>query len=127
MIFSQLKPSYRRVGTESLEGGADDEKEPGTCENCRLLVGGPRNIFLYVITTIFGVAMLVTLVLYQFKFSNTKKPSQSHTNTCGNSSSEALSLGCSFDQLMWAWHPKQCPHYANDEYLNAEPENPWKF
>lgn len=43
---------------------------------------------------------------------------------CGNSSAEALALGCSFDQLMWAWYPPGCPHYANYDYLQA---GDWKF
>lgn len=45
-------------------------------------------------------------------------------HVCGNSSREALNLGCSFDQLMWAWYPPECPHYANEEYLKADD---WKF
>jgi len=48
-------------------------------------------------------------------------------HTCGNSSVEALALGCEFDQLTWAWYPAGCPHYANDEFVNAEPERPWKY
>jgi hypothetical protein len=43
---------------------------------------------------------------------------------CGNSSSEAKALGCTFDQLTWSWYPSSCPHYANDEFINAEK---WTF
>ena len=46
---------------------------------------------------------------------------------CGNSSAEALSFGCSFDQLTWAWYPPHCPHYANKEFVQAEPEAPWRY
>ncbi len=46
---------------------------------------------------------------------------------CGNSSSEAVALGCSFDQLTWAWLPPHCSHYANEDFLNAEPGKPWKY
>jgi hypothetical protein len=40
---------------------------------------------------------------------------------CGNTSAEAYGLGCSFDQLMWAWFPPYCPHYANEDYLSVMP------
>ena len=28
---------------------------------------------------------------------------------------------------MWSWYPSHCPHYANDQFLQAEPERPWQF
>lgn len=40
---------------------------------------------------------------------------------CGNSTAEALARGCSWDQLTWSWYPPHCPHYANDEFMDAEP------
>ncbi|KAF2636766.1 hypothetical protein P280DRAFT_384334, partial [Massarina eburnea CBS 473.64] len=43
---------------------------------------------------------------------------------CGNSSAEALALGCSWDQLTWSWYPPNCPHYANDDFMAAEQ---WRF
>ncbi|PNS14044.1 hypothetical protein CAC42_6557 [Sphaceloma murrayae] len=43
---------------------------------------------------------------------------------CGNSTAEALSLGCTWDQLTWAWYPPDCPHYANDEFTAADD---WRF
>jgi len=39
---------------------------------------------------------------------------------CGNSSAEALALGCTFDHLTWAWYPAYCPHYTNDLFRAAE-------
>ena len=33
-------------------------------------------------------------------------------------------MGCHFDQLTWSWLPPNCPHYANDNYLDVEP---WKY
>ena len=38
---------------------------------------------------------------------------------CGNSSREALALGCSFDHLTWSWYPPYCPHYTNELFRNA--------
>jgi hypothetical protein len=45
---------------------------------------------------------------------------------CGNSSAEAIALGCSFDQLTWAWLPPGCLNFANDDFLKAE-EKPWTY
>lgn len=38
------------------------------------------------------------------------------TRQCGNSTSEALAAGCTFDQLLWSWMPPKCPHYANEDF-----------
>ncbi|KAK3179427.1 hypothetical protein OEA41_005549 [Lepraria neglecta] len=76
-------------------------------------------------TLIVGIAMPITFALY-YIFASRSGYSQ-FTGPCGNSSVEALALGCSFDQLMWAWYPKHCPHYANEEYLQAEADEPWRF
>ena len=121
-MFSPWKLSYHSVDTGSSEGV--DEKEQQTQQTRRRFPCGSRNIFLCTIISICGASILLALGLYQIKSSNTEHHSQGPGNTCGNSSAEALSLGCSFDQLMWAWHPKQCPHYTNEEYLA---ENRWKF
>lgn len=39
---------------------------------------------------------------------------------CGNSTSEALSRGCSFDYMMWSWYPPHCPHYTDNLFRAAE-------
>ncbi|KAL8895272.1 MAG: hypothetical protein Q9207_008234 [Kuettlingeria erythrocarpa] len=48
---------------------------------------------------------------------------------CGTSSAEAIALNCTFDQLMWAWYPLHCPHYANDAFAAAALDDgaPWRF
>ena len=56
-----------------------------------------------------------------------KKPQHNQTYSCGNSSSEALALGCSFDQLMWSWYPPNCPHYTDQLFRTAEPDEPWRY
>lgn len=74
---------------------------------------------------ILGITIPIAFVSY-FGFASHSGDSQA-IGPCGNSSIEALARGCSFDQLMWAWYPKHCPHYANTEYLHAEPNEPWRF
>ncbi|KAI0127133.1 hypothetical protein BJ170DRAFT_581941 [Xylariales sp. AK1849] len=46
---------------------------------------------------------------------------------CGNSSSEALAIGCSFDHLTRSWYPPNCPHYTNNLFRTAEPKNPFRY
>lgn len=43
-------------------------------------------------------------------------------HSCGNTSAEALALGCSFDHLTWSFYPPHCPHYTNDRFRAAEPD-----
>ncbi|EGP86380.1 uncharacterized protein MYCGRDRAFT_44190 [Zymoseptoria tritici IPO323] len=43
---------------------------------------------------------------------------------CGNSSAQALKAGCTFDQLLWAWLPPDCPEYANQEFMKA---GDWRY
>ncbi|KAF2657467.1 hypothetical protein K491DRAFT_594987, partial [Lophiostoma macrostomum CBS 122681] len=45
---------------------------------------------------------------------------------CGNTTAQALALGCSFDQLTWAWLPKDCPHYTNGDFIVSE-GRPWEY
>ena len=50
-----------------------------------------------------------------------------HSSQCGNSSSEARVSGCKFNQLLWAWYPSKCPQYANSDFIQAEPQQPWRY
>ncbi|KAJ5729343.1 uncharacterized protein N7483_003851 [Penicillium malachiteum] len=78
-----------------------------------------------VIATACGIAILAFIVLLTHAHLNAKLRNNVHqVFPCGNSSAQARARGCSFDQLMWSWYPKHCPHYANDEYLNFQD---WKF
>lgn len=43
---------------------------------------------------------------------------------CGSTAAEARAAGCTWDQLMWAWYPPNCPHYANEDFIAADD---WKF
>lgn len=121
-MFAQSQRSYRRVSTDSL-----DEKQPETNQHRGPFLLVSRNVLVLAVVTMCGIAIFMALGLHQIYARNGKTPSHNHSNPSGNSSAEALSLGCSFDQLMWAWLPRHCPHYANDLYLNAEPEKPWQF
>ncbi|OTA60728.1 hypothetical protein K449DRAFT_332147 [Hypoxylon sp. EC38] len=52
------------------------------------------------------------------------RPYPSDIQLCGNSTAQALAAGCTWDQLMWAWYPPSCPHYANKDFLSTDD---WKF
>ena len=66
-----------------------------------------------------GLAFVIFVSILAFKKAQQNKVAQESTLLCGNSSAEALSLACIWDQLTWAWLPPNCPHYANDEFVRA--------
>lgn len=68
------------------------------------------------------LVVLVSLVASRKAHQNTL--AHKGTRHCGNSSAEAVSLGCTWDQLSWSWLPPGCPHYANEEFMRAED---WKY
>lgn len=51
-------------------------------------------------------------------------PAEPDSYPCGNSSAEALEAGCTFNQLLWAWLPPDCPDYANQEFIKA---GDWRY
>lgn len=131
MSSASLKVSYQSLDAESLDSNPGNDK-PEETRHSKPRVGS-RSISPCTLTMLLGAALAVALLALVAYETRLLKPEQfrqtrhSRSNTCGNSSSEALSLGCSFNQLMWTWHPKHCPLYANDDYLAAEPEDPWVF
>lgn len=70
-----------------------------------------------IFVVVLGIGLPASLLI---KSSSSQTTSQHHPNRCGNSTQEAISLGCSFNQLMWAWYPAQCPHYADQDFIKAE-------
>ncbi|KAI4170496.1 MAG: hypothetical protein LQ346_008848, partial [Caloplaca aetnensis] len=96
------------------------------------------------ILLIIFLLFLVSLAAYRVPVSSHASPpdhSTSHLTTtptdettpphhpCGTSSAQAIALNCTFDQLMWAWYPSHCPHYANDAFAAAALDDgaPWQF
>lgn len=110
--------NYEKVGCESTS-----ESQSSTKSRSK------RNyILLGVAIAFFGSILFGLLGLYQYLATRNSSTYRDEVpNPCGNSTAEALALGCKFDQLMWAWYPAHCPHYANDDFLNAEPDQPWQF
>ncbi|KAK9422660.1 hypothetical protein SUNI508_00523 [Seiridium unicorne] len=45
---------------------------------------------------------------------------------CGNTAAEALSLGCTLDQMTWSWLSPSCPRYASSDFESAENE-PFRY
>ncbi|KAH0425947.1 hypothetical protein CcaCcLH18_10651 [Colletotrichum camelliae] len=128
-LFPRLVvPSYREVSTESLDEKpsrvSDEDDERQSIEPLRQATWTAKRAALCATATvvIFALASLTALLISSEAHSN--RQNMAPANLCGNSSAEALSLGCTFDQLLWAWLPPNCPHYANDEFLKAEE---WKY
>ena len=119
------RPSYQRiknVRSPDGKGYVPVEVEDATSKHWKYITMGG--------SILAGIALfLVAVAIYVLVSGESLIPQHpSHiAGPCGNSSAEARAMGCSFDQLMWAWYPKYCPHYANDRFLNAEPEQPWRF
>lgn len=105
----------------------EDGKEQMADERSRPLLSRVKTISILAGVITFGASLLLVAILSQKTLiSTSQKLTTQHTNPCGNSTAEARSLGCTFDQLMWSWFPQECPHYANTEFLNAEAE-PFKY
>lgn len=77
------------------------------------------------------LAIIVAAVFMSSHHSKThhREPSPPAQNLCGDTAAEARAVGCTWDQLMWAWYPPNCPHYANDDFIAADDWNffsdPW--
>ncbi|KAF2239438.1 hypothetical protein EV356DRAFT_562919 [Viridothelium virens] len=73
-----------------------------------------------VIAALCAFSILLGVGMLAISIRKTTSPKNNSGRLCGNSTAEALSLGCTFDQLMWTWFPPNCPHYANDQFVQAE-------
>ena len=124
--FPQLKRKYEKIdgsGKEEqrphdpevseLENGEEvsQRKEPGFLGTRKALVAT---------CLLLAAVILVTPSVLALNQANRTDHQPRQGRACGNTSSEALSNGCTFDQLLWAWLPPSCPHYANDEFVAAE-------
>lgn len=122
MSFLQ-KWHYRKINTSDFM----DEKEEYRAEPSSSKSTSVRRAILIYVVALFSIAMIISgLPLYDALRGKSRSPSITGP-PCGNSSAEALARGCTFDQLMWSWLPEYCPHYANDDFMNAEPTKPWQF
>jgi hypothetical protein len=130
-LFTGLFTQYQKVDTgdvkeEALHYTNEDELSGIFTLPRKPLPFTTRTLFV-LLTSIFAFVLLLALGIYDMYLSKSDVPTATNTHLCGNSTAEALALGCTFDQLMWSWYPPGCPHYANDEFMNAEPENPWVY
>ncbi|UKZ77010.1 hypothetical protein TrVFT333_004726 [Trichoderma virens FT-333] len=113
------KPGYERLGQHNDRNHGDPQ------DRTRAAWRPTRMTIVMVAAAAFSIIGLSLVGIYQYY--STKDMPQSSTYPCGNSSTEARARGCTFDQLTWAWIPRQCSHYTNDLYLNATSDQPWKW
>jgi hypothetical protein len=125
---------YHKVNTNDLHETSENEievMEKDTLEELkqyRVLAHPTKNYMYAFLATL--IILLVVGMAYQlgaYRHPGGSFSGHGSPYPCGNSSAEAVSLGCTFDQLMWAWYPHHCSHYANDEFVKAEPELPWRY
>lgn len=81
-----------------------------------------RSIITFMVTTSLGIAIIIVVSLYSLSRAPVRQLASEALpgRVCGNSSAEARSLGCTFDQLTWAWLSPSCPRYASDKFLAAD-------
>ena len=94
------KNSYTAVPT------AGESDSSGSLEKSTHWSGKPRHLVQYLPWLIASVIALILVGVVAFL--QLSQPENISPDTCGNSSHEALSLGCSFDVMSFAWLPDRC-------------------
>ncbi len=136
-LLSQWRPRYDQVGTDYIKETKEDRDDNPTpnSSSVRWIMSTRREIaYLAGSLSTFFILLFVGIIV------TTHAPTTSTTTTtttttistdttasvrlCGNTPSEAIALGCNWNQLLWAWFPAHCPSYANDQYLAY---HDWKY
>ncbi|KAK1755403.1 hypothetical protein QBC47DRAFT_401572 [Echria macrotheca] len=132
-IFSRWTSSYTAVsrGDSNTAHAADsveksevlDEEGPSRLLRFPWLTLAQRDV-IYLVAAICTFVLLMFAGIYGARPADGSTQAQQPARLCGSSAAEATSLGCTWDQLTWAWYPPGCRHYANDEFLAY---HDWKF
>jgi hypothetical protein len=123
-LLSRWYGLYRKVDSDGFDEKFEDDDStiegiPLDDEDAR-----PRRQRKLIFITAFSVCSAVFLLFLGVVMPPLKDQAQNGVSPCGNSTKEALSQGCWFDQLTLSWLPAQCPHYMNEDFLAAEH---WKY
>jgi hypothetical protein len=106
---------YQKVATNDSEESLAESPKP--TRKHPLLLFSRRKIISLIITF---STLIILAVLALTKRGNAllsaQHPSSQH---CGTSREEAISLGCSFDQLTATWLPASCSRKYEAEFLNT--------
>ena len=94
------KNSYTAVPTAGETGSSE------SLEKQTRLLGRPRHLIQYLPWLIASIVALIVVGVVTFL--QHSQPENTSRESCGNSSHEALSLGCSFDVISFAWLPERC-------------------
>ena len=94
------KNSYTAVPTAGETGSSE------ILEKQTRLSGRPRHLVQYL--PWLTASMMALIVVGIVIFLQHSQPENISRESCGNSSHEALSLGCSFDVIAFAWLPERC-------------------
>jgi hypothetical protein len=71
-----------------------------------------------------GLPMIHASLYAEHDFGLSTSTNQRYQYTCGNSSSEAMALGCTFDPLSVNWIPVECSREGTDEWLEFTKTRP---
>lgn len=122
-MWTSWLQGYRQVQTQD----GDEKGRPVTESTSRASSILNAAFAVYSLIALLASSAFIGLYLYYAKIHSPGHNYKGDSLPCGNSSAEARSLGCNFDQLTWAWMPSYCPQYTNDRFLHAEPGDPWKY
>lgn len=110
-------PLEETTNDDSKRGGRD--RSPATWQR-------PRVIQISVLFLLLALITITTLHIQLLK--RTAPPPRKH---CGDSLQEANTLGCTFDNLVKAWLPPQCPRFGQVEFSQAGMEanngSAWRY
>lgn len=120
------KESYQKVGDDKFDEDSNDEQLQLVEDSAKVgWFNFKRGIIIYIIASSVGLAVILGVGLYGLSLRNrTSTPTGGPARVCGNSADEAISLGCTFDQMTWSWLSPKCPRYASAEFLAADD---WKY
>ncbi|OJJ42285.1 hypothetical protein ASPZODRAFT_147590 [Penicilliopsis zonata CBS 506.65] len=85
----------------------------------------PRQKQQLVIPLLLFIIAILSIVLVVVSISFTAPSNTPHT--CGHTRTEALARGCTWDHLVKAWLPADCPRVGEREYLAAANNTGWIF
>ncbi|KAH6659441.1 hypothetical protein BKA67DRAFT_529594 [Truncatella angustata] len=112
----------------SLSNDSDNDQIPGS--------RGHRAI-VYILALSIGLNIILSAITLWYTISHSSSSSlknhryhngqdEKPQRVCGDTATEALSLGCTLDPMTWSWLSPSCPRYASSEFETSE-ELPYKY
>jgi hypothetical protein len=118
--------SYSEIDTSDTESLPNGEKTPCIHDKS----SSTLRLRFYLVISIIAALLFTTTAGFAMGrlFSSSGKPETPLPRlSCGNSSAEAESLGCTFDPLSVAWLHQDCPRDGTEEFLHYREGKEWHY